>query len=110
MHIGHFESVARDNDLFDPWVRSMVALSEHAGYTMSFVFGTNADMVKWRMSEYDNELDSLLVLRMAEARSYWKRLDLSDTDYARSYESLRAEFARAHSYDPNCTMAVMPDL
>ncbi len=101
MHIGSYDSTAVSKDPFDAWVRSMVALAEHAGYARNFVFGANTDLVELQMDEYADQLDALLARRMTSARRYWEQNPLSVAEYALRHGALKADFVRANSADPS---------
>ena len=100
MHIGSYDSTAVGDDLFDPWVRSMAALADHAGYTRSIVFGANADRVAQQMNEYADQIESLLARRVAAARRCWEEQAMDPADYELARKTLETDFARANSRDP----------
>lgn len=100
MHIGSYDSTVVGDDPFDAWVRSMVALAEHAGYTRRFVFGANEDRVAHQMDDYSYQLEARLARRMAAAQRYWEEEPMDSAEYARTCRRLKADLARANSLDP----------
>lgn len=108
MHIGSYDATAVGDDPFDAWVRSMVALAEHAGYTRGFVFGTNEHRVAQQMNEYSDQLEALLAQRMAAAQRYWEEDPIDSAEYVGICRALKADFSRANSLDPAVQWLLCP--
>lgn len=100
MHSGVFDASKVGDAMFDAWVRSMVALTEHVGYHMRLVFGKNADLVAIQMSKYADQLETLLNQRIVAAQRRWDERRFSVDEYALRHERLELEFGRANVDDP----------
>ena len=100
MHSGVFDVSEVGDGTFDAWVRSMVALAEHVGYSRRLVFGNNAELVAIQMSKYADQLEALLNQRIAAAQRRWDERHMSRDEYTLRCERLELEFERANLDDP----------
>lgn len=101
VHIGDYDRTVAEKG-FDGWVRSMVALCEHAHYSMPFVFGTNSNLVQVQMNEYASSLEALWELRRAAAEARWQyEISLvSSTELQQRFSLLQIELESANANDP----------
>ena len=92
---------------FDGWIRSMVALCEHAGYKMYLVFGANSHLIEIQMKEYASSLEALWKLRRtaAEARWQYEISIATTTEIERRSALLQAELESANAIDPTVQWA-----
>jgi len=114
VHSGDFDRTVGEKG-FDGWVRSMVALCEHADYSMSLVFGANSHLIRIQMEQYASSLESLWQMRRAAAEARWQyEISISTTaERQQRFSLLKAELESANAIDPTiqwapCTVCGQP--
>ena len=101
VHSGDFDPVVVERG-FDGWVRSMVALCEHAEYAMDLVFGANTHLIGIHMKEYVDNLESLWKMRRGSAELRWQgdRIISDPVEFQHRFNLLRNELDSANANDP----------
>lgn len=110
LHSGQCDPDAIGDSLLKVWVRSLVQMTEHAGFDKRMIFGTKAEMAEVLITEYDSQVAALLAEKMAGARSRWdsEQEDLDASDIAIMREVLGTRLAVNNSADPTVQWIACP--